>query len=244
LRVAIFSDMHGNCVALDAVIEDFARREIDKSVCLGDALQGGSQPKEILKRLDDLGCPVVLGNSDDFLLTGAAEGEQVSDAHLQVRDWTREQIGEEGLERVRGFVPTHELDLGAGRKLLCFHGGPRSHSHVMLPKSTDEEVEEVLGGQDAGWLTGGHTHVQWMRRLDGGRTFFNPGSAGVAYNRNMEREEFYFYPIAQYAVVSTTDNTITIEFCQVPFDVDLLEESARKSGRPFSENEARQYRPR
>ena len=244
MRLAIFSDIHGNCVGFDAVLEDFRRREIEHSICLGDALQGGIQPKQVLERLDELGCPVILGNSDDFLVTEQSEGEQVTDALVEVKRWTVEQIGDAGIERIKTFLPTYEIDLGEHGSMLCFHGGPRNHSHVMLPESEDTEFEEVLGDVPHPWLTGGHTHIQYLREISGGRTFFNPGSVGAAYNRNMEIEEFYIYPVAQYAVVTSTRSGVTIEFCQVPFDVDLIAEAAEKSGGPYSQNEPTRYRPR
>lgn len=244
LRIAIFSDVHGNCLALDAVIEDFRRREITTSICLGDAVQGGLQPREVLERLDRLGCPVILGNSDDFLVTSVSEREAVSPETREIAEWSREQIGAEGLDLIRSFHRTHEHALDQGRALLCFHGGPRSHSDVMLPESSDEEVAEILGETEALWLAGGHTHVQWLRTLRDGRVFFNPGSAGAAYNRNMELDEFYFYPIAQYAVISASPSDITIEFCQVPFDAEELGRIAQKSSHPNAHKESRRFKPK
>lgn len=57
MRVAVFSDIHGNAVALDAVLADIAARGADALLCLGDAVQGGPQPVEVVARLRALGCP-------------------------------------------------------------------------------------------------------------------------------------------------------------------------------------------
>ena len=69
MRVAIISDMHGNCFALDHVLQALQRETIDQIVCLGDAIQGGPQPAETTARLRELGCPIVMGNADDWMLT-------------------------------------------------------------------------------------------------------------------------------------------------------------------------------
>ena len=69
MRVALFSDVHGNAVAFDVFLADLDRQDVDRVVCLGDHAQGGPQPAECLERLRDLECPAVMGNSDDFLLT-------------------------------------------------------------------------------------------------------------------------------------------------------------------------------
>jgi hypothetical protein len=67
-RLALIADLHGNAVALEAVLDDLAGRRITELVCLGDVAAGGPQPREALARLRELGCPVVLGNADEWLL--------------------------------------------------------------------------------------------------------------------------------------------------------------------------------
>ena len=244
MNVAIFSDTHGNRVALDAVLDDLTRREIDAMVCLGDALQGGSQPREVFERLREIGCTTVLGNSDAFVLSGevgADSTEAVTEAQRQVREWTFEQLGDDGLDFIRAMPMTASVTLDDGGELLCFHGSPRSYDEVLLPEWDDEKFAPAFSGTSAAILAGGHTHLQWVRHF-GGRSFFNPGSAGVAYNRYADPVTFRFLPLAQYAVVHSTQERAHIEFCQVPFDIDALDRAARASGRPFAKGEAARYR--
>lgn len=246
MNIAVFGDMHGNCVALDAILTDIRGREVDSMVCLGDAVQGGCQPREIVERLTDLACPVVLGNSDSFIVDGAAgEGssETVSEPMLEIRNWTMKQLGADGLAFLESLPALHELKLEDGSSFLCFHGSPRSFNEVLLPEMTDEELAPAFSTTESGLLAGGHTHLQWVRRF-GDRTFFNPGSAGAAYNRYCDPETFYFYPIAQYAIVFSTPSHTHVEFCQVPFDVDQMETAIKLSKRPYSDGEAARYRPR
>lgn len=193
----------------------------------------------------ELQCSVVLGNSDSFVMTGeVGEGsaEKVSEAHLKVREWTLGQLGDDGLDVLRTFPLTHEVALADGSSLLCFHGSPRSFNEVLLPEMKDDELEPAFSTTASKFLVGGHTHLQWIRRF-GDRTFFNSGSAGVAYNRYRDPETFYFYPIAQYALIYSTPSHTHVEFCQAPFDVDALEKAAKASGRPYSDTEAARYRP-
>ena len=81
MRLAVISDIHGECFALDQVLQDVRRQGIEQMVCLGDALQGGSQPAETLARLRELHCPVVMGNADAWLITGqeTSSGEETSE---------------------------------------------------------------------------------------------------------------------------------------------------------------------
>jgi len=71
MKLALISDIHGNCVALDEVLAGVAGADI---VCLGDVVQGGPQPAGVLARLRKLGCPVIMGNADDWLLSGIDGG--------------------------------------------------------------------------------------------------------------------------------------------------------------------------
>ena len=64
MRIAIISDIHGNSVALEAVLDDFKTEHMDRIVCLGDVISGGPHPCEVIAHLKALDCPVVMGNMD------------------------------------------------------------------------------------------------------------------------------------------------------------------------------------
>ncbi len=76
MRTAVISDIHGNCVALDAVLADLQAHPVDQVACLGDAIQGGPQPAKVAARLRELGWPVVMGNADAWLLSGIPTGSE------------------------------------------------------------------------------------------------------------------------------------------------------------------------
>ncbi len=90
IRVAILSDIHGNCVALDKALDDLRRDAVVQMVCLGDAIQGGPQPAKVVDRLRELGCPAVMGNADAWLLTGKETGsESIADERRRQLDAIR-----------------------------------------------------------------------------------------------------------------------------------------------------------
>ncbi len=61
MKVAVFGDMHGNSIGLEAVLRELELEPVDHMVCLGDTMQGGVQPRQVMERLQEIGCPVVLG---------------------------------------------------------------------------------------------------------------------------------------------------------------------------------------
>ena len=70
MRIAIVSDIHGNCAAIEAVLADLQRYPADEIICLGDAVQGGAQPAQTVALLREAVCPVVMGNADALAANG------------------------------------------------------------------------------------------------------------------------------------------------------------------------------
>ena len=242
MRVALFSDVHGNAIAFDAFLTDVARQEVDDVVCLGDHAQGGAQPAECLERLRELGCRAVMGNSDHFLLTLDPGEEELTDAQLETARWSQAQLSQELLEFHRSFEPTVELDLGAGQSLLAFHASPRSRDEILGPWLEEEAWREPFDGPDAKILAGGHTHLQWTRRL-GDRFFVNPGSVGLAYDHRQPVEAFRADPYAEYGIVSASNGSVGVEFRRIPFDREAVLHAIEESGMPHGERAARLWRP-
>jgi predicted phosphodiesterase len=173
--LALVSDIHGSDDALAAVVTELEDRGIDRVVCLGDAVQGGDQPRAVLDRLAALGWPVILGNADAFLLELPEDSpEEITPAQLEKREWTLGQLDPEHLEQIRSFSPTLDVDFDDGLRLRAFHGSPRSYDDVLLPDTPDAQIEHLLGGSGVDVLAGGHTHTQWARYVDGA-LFVNPG---------------------------------------------------------------------
>jgi putative phosphoesterase len=237
VRLALLSDQHANDVAFRAALADVERLGVDEIVCLGDVAQGGTEPAGTLERLRALGCATVLGNADAFLLEVPTDSpEPVTEQQLEVREWTLSQLGASQLEQIRAFEPVVRVEL-EGVAMLFFHGSPRSYDDVLLPESSAEAVEPFLG-HDAALLAGGHTHLQWTRRI-GGALYVNPGSVGISYDRH--REPPVLRPLAEWALVTVADGTVAVEFRQVHYAVEEVQAAARRSGRPHAGEWAAQW---
>jgi predicted phosphodiesterase len=235
--LALLSDQHGNDVAFRAALEDIERLGIEDLVCLGDTAQGGAEPAQTLDRLAALGCDTVLGNADAFLLEVPADSpEPVSEQQLEVRDWSLSQLSSAHLEQIRSFAPVARRELD-GVSLLLFHGSPRSYDDVLLPELGGEALEPFLR-HDADLLAGGHTHLQWTRRI-GGALYVNPGSVGISYDRH--RDESILRALAEWALVTVADSAVAVEFRQVPYAADAAKAAARQSGRPGADDFAAQW---
>ena len=246
MQIAIISDIHGNCFALDLVLADIRRQGIENIVCLGDAIQGGAQPAETVARLREIGCPVVMGNADAWLLDGpeSTPNESSTAQQIAVRDWGLTQLSQDDLHFMRQFQPTIRIELTAAQTLLCFHGSPHSFNDIILPETSEETLSGFLNGFDVTLLAGGHTHTQQIRRLDSSSWYLNPGSVGFAFDWRLSPEQFRADPWAEYAIVTSEQESSSIHFCRLPFEVSELARVIRASGKPYAEESLAMYQAR
>jgi putative phosphoesterase len=238
VRLALLSDQHGNDVAFRAVVEDLERIGVDEVVCLGDTAQGGSEPVETLERLRELGCATVLGNADASLLEVPEDSpEPITERLLEVREWTLSQLGESQLEQIRAFDPVVRREHDGVRLLFC-HGSPASCDDVLLPE-LGEEALVPFQEHDVDLIAGGHTHLQWTRRI-GDALYVNPGSVGISYDRHAG-EPPDLRPLAEWALVTVENDAVAVEFRQVAYSADAVRAAAERSGRPYAHEWAAQW---
>lgn len=231
-------------MALDAVLSDVKKQSVDGMVCLGDAIQGGAQPGETLSRLREFRVPTVMGNSDDWLISGekSSTREPVSSAQLEVRAWSISKLEQKDLDFIRQFKRIISLPLG-DESLVCFHGSPASFDDLIWPTTSEEEFVRLMSGYGNSILCGGHTHLQHLRRFKDS-FYFNPGSVGFSFDHSQTVEEPRADSWAEYAIVSSDEKCSGVEFRRVPFDAKEWITITAKSGRPYASKVSREYSPR
>lgn len=237
MPLAVISDIHGNLVALEAVLSAIAARRIERIVCLGDVAATGPQPHEVIARLRELGGPVVMGNTDDWLLHPALEEHDDPDARRiqEIDHWCAERLTAEDRAYIAGFEPTVSIELEDGARLLAYHGSPRSYDEQITPTLSSEEMDAALDGRAADLYIGGHTHMQMARRHRSSLVL-NPGSVGLAIDSAPPFEgPVRNPPWAEYAIIATgAQGELTFELHRTPFDVDALRQKIHASGMPHA----------
>ncbi|MBI4760186.1 MAG: metallophosphoesterase family protein [Chloroflexota bacterium] len=247
MKLAVLSDVHGNCFALETALADMKKAGFDRIVCNGDMIQSGPQPHETVQLLREMNCSIVMGNSDAWLLSGVeTDAHLISDERRKklnlVRAWSLSKLTEEDRAFINSFPLTVSIDLGRGRSLLAFHGSPTSFDQFLLPSTSEDEFQEILKPYAESILTGGHMHLQYTRRLrDSQNFFFNPGSVGVAYNHEQSGDKGFLDPWAEYAMLTVDGMQMSLEFRRVPLDMEKMAEIYRTSDRPFADEAMSQY---
>jgi putative phosphoesterase len=236
MQVALIADMHGNAVALRTVLRQIQEENPDRIVCLGDVAANGPQPSATLELVRELGCPVVMGNTDEALLTPEQidSNDQYPDRIKDLLRWAAERLSDEHINSVRAFEPTVELQLSEDRQLLCYHGSPRSHSEGIGSTTPEDELDEWFADTDAEVLAGGHTHIQLFRQHDDA-IVLNPGSVGLARELNRSAETMVDSSRAEYALLTDENGSLDVELQRTRVDGEAVREAAHESEMPHAD---------
>lgn len=241
MRIALLADIHGNDIALEAAVNDAAAQGVDQFVCLGDVAMLGPQPRQVLARLQSMNIPTVMGNTDEWALDPQPweleerPWQSLEDARrlMEAELWSAAQLTDADRDFIRTFRPTIPIALGVGATLLCFHGSPRHHSDIIRATTSDETIGEMLAGQRATALVGGHTHTALLRRYQD-MLLLNPGSVGLPYLELPSGK--VINPIwAEYAMLTYENGRLSVDFRRVPYGRDAIVEAIHTAGMPYAD---------
>lgn len=240
-RVALISDLHGNELALNAVLDDIAHRGVDQTVCLGDVATLGPRPVAVLERLQKLGCVCILGNHDEFMLDASLVREYSKiPILLDAVAWCLAQLPSDAIDFIRSFQRSFELPLDQTNRLLLFHGSPESNVVDLLATTPPDELERMLAGRHDAVMAGGHTHIQMLRQHRG-ILIVNPGSVGIPFREYVGGGPPFVLPHAEYATVESTDGAVSVQLHRVPLDRSALRAAALSVDNPICASLAQMY---
>jgi putative phosphoesterase len=214
-RVAVLSDVHGNAVALEAVLDELARdSEVDLVVFGGD-LTWGPLPNETLELVEDLrgSALFVRGNAERALLE---PGDEPTPREL----WLADRHSDSELAFVASFPEQLVVDVASLGPVRFCHGSPRSDEELVTPETPEERVRAMTAEILERVLVTAHTHLQFDRRVAGIRSI-NAGSVGMPYEGR---------PGAYWAILGSD-----VELRRTEYSLELAAERYRASGDPLAE---------
>jgi predicted phosphodiesterase len=232
MRIAAFSDVHGNALALRAVLADARARGCDLLCHLGDAFSGPLWPGETAALLRDLDAIHVLGNHDLALIAPDEEPPGPGEA------FALRELDADTLDWMRGWVRTHAI----GRDLLLFHGSPSKAGHYLLDEAphgdprlrSTQDIAGDLDGHDARVLVGGHSHLPRVVALPDGRIVVNDGSVGLQAFVDREggatRRHQTGSPHARYAMIELGPVSVGVSILAVDYDWRAARDKAAAEG--------------
>ena len=229
LRYAIFSDIHSNLEALEAVLHDAAEQKCTHYVCLGDIVGYNADPHECVERMRAMDCPVVKGNHDEqaSLIESSRDFNELAESAIR---WTRDHLSDDDktwlrelrLQRqVRDFTIVHatldtpaqwayvfnNLDAAASftyqHTTVCFFG----HTHVPMAFIRDEGVRRIK--------------IDQLRIEAGKKYFINAGSVGQPRDADWR---------AAYCIFDIENDVV--ELRRVRYQLDAAQNKILNAGLP------------
>jgi predicted phosphodiesterase len=183
VRVAAIYDVHGNLPALDAVLDDVRRENVDLIVVGGDVLPG-PMPREALARLLALDTPTrfIQGNGEAAVLMVLRGDDPVTvpEPFRDIVRWTAARLENAQAAAIAGWPATFAQDIdGVGRVLFC-HATPRSDTEIFTRLTPAADIRAAFEDVAADVVVCGHTHMQFDRTI-GGLRVVNAGSVGMPF---------------------------------------------------------------
>ena len=208
MNVGVISDLHGNKVALEAVIEDMPA--VDRLVCAGDVVGYNPWHADCVDFVRSESIPTVMGNHDRAVAGSTSFGfNSMAGAGVQ---HAREQLTDDQLAWL-GALPDSRLVCDGRVKIV--HGHPDNPDRYTYPS---EFSPRLLDEEDV--LVMGHTHVQAHEIFDEG-IVMNPGSVGQPRDSD---------PRAAYAILDL--DAMTVEERRVTYDIERVQKAVREAGLP------------
>ena len=206
MRIVIFSDVHGNVVALEAVLAAIQRDAApDALFVAGDLVLLGPRPAEALALLRSIdGARFVKGNTDQYLIDYGADQSEVG--------FARARLSDDAIAFVRDLPFEQRLEAAPGRELLVVHANPRDLEGAIKPDSPDALIRPWFAGVTAEVVAFGHYHVPFVRQLDRWKLV---DVAAVGLPRDGDQR-------AVYATLTLENGEWRVEHHRVAFDIEAV----------------------
>ena len=227
-KTALFSDIHANLAALQAVISDAKNQGVSNFACLGDVVGYGPKPAECIALVQEVGCVCVKGNHDEDA-SNERSLDNLSDVAQESLYWTREKLSASQKEWLAALPYQRRL----GRNLLVHASLENPSEWHYIRNKFDAEI--ALGNQKAPLCFFGHTHVPVVYHADGNKIRKMEGSEAI-----LSKDSRYLInvgsvgqprdgvPKACYAIYDSAKSLLT--YRRLEYDISGVVQSIAEAG--------------
>jgi predicted phosphodiesterase len=173
VRIAVVSDIHGNLLALDAVMTDLETQKVDEVWCGGDIAWGGPWATECIARVRQAGWTTVKGNTDVWITGDPQPFQDEASREFVAKFAAAHAVSKEDA----GWLLNLPIGHTSRGSLLLVHGTPESPFDAPMPDAPAGEFTPYEG--HASIVVYGHVHRAFVRRLADGTMVCNTGSVGL-----------------------------------------------------------------
>lgn len=223
MKIAAIYDIHGNSTALETVLEEITKEDVDLIIVGGDVVSG-PMPKETLALLQNVKVPTryILGNAESEVLRylNGEEIDGLSERANEEAQWVSKQLSAENVEAIKGWSTIEKIQSNELGTLLFCHGTPRSDVEIFTKVTPDRKLEQLFKNVDASVVVCGHTHIQFDRDIENIR-IVNAGSVGMPFGKTG----------ADWLLIDSS-----IHFKHTDYNLEKAAEQILKSNYPHAES--------
>jgi len=226
MKIAVISDIHANIYALEAVLRDIEKKQVDIIYCAGDLVGYAPFPNEVVELVRAKKIPTVMGNYDDgvgnmrFICGCDYKDEKARVLGEKSIMWTKEHTSEKNKEFLRGLP--REIDFTAGKyRAKLVHGSPRRLNEYLHENTDENYAAGLMAETGCDVLVCGHTHVPYHREV-AGKHLINAGSVGKPKHGD---------PAAAYVILDF-GKSLQVDVNKVPYDYEKTAKAIEESGLP------------
>ncbi|MBT4764480.1 metallophosphoesterase family protein [bacterium] len=227
MKIAILSDIHGNCFALKSVLDAVEKNGIETLIIAGDFIGYYFWPVKVFNLLKDYDPIVVRGNHDKMLKKAKEDTvylEKICKKYGNGLKIALDQLGDERIEWLSNLPDLVEYETQDGKILIC-HGSPWDGDEYVYPDSDDDSLNRYAQ-LDTKWIIQGHTHYSMHIKI-GDITLINPGSVGQPRDKKLG---------AHWALLDTNLNKVDFYCEQYNIKTVIKESRERHSEIPYLAN--------
>lgn len=215
MKIAVISDIHSNVYALNEVLGDIQKKDVDMVICTGDLVGYGTRPNEVIQTLRKEKILTIMGNYDEaignFKITCGCDYPNPKDAEragLSIH-FTAQETTEENKEYLRN-LPKEATFTFNNKTIRFVHGSTRVINEYL--KENSKEADEVMSELVEDILVCGHTHIPYAKYY-GEKLLINAGSIGKPKTNR---------PDANYVIINMSDSNVEVEIIEVAYDFEKI----------------------
>ena len=243
MKIALFSDIHANLPALQAVLADMDLHNLDQIYCLGDLVGYAPYPNEVVSEIRKRRIPTIAGNHDERIGNGPPEDgslfhlkEGMKPGAIQ-QMITHQLISDENRSYLRNLPRHLSLDFqlnGEAIRLLLVHGSPRKINEYLFEEHEEADLLNLMRQTGAHIMAFGHTHKPFHRAVGdpkgGFRHAINIGSVGKPKDGNADA--CYVLLELGHQTSMKEEKGLKVDFIRVSYEVKSIAQDIEASDFP------------
>ena len=222
MKLALFTDIHGNKEALSSIIDDIKKQNIDEIICLGDVLGIGPNPKECMDIIIENNIEMVLGNHELYFVKGPEIDDEITGSQLEHHKWIRGQITEAQkayLEKCNMYIEkTYNNKKVLFEHFLIDNKSKDEYPFYSFDIIKDESIKTIVDSLDYDLIFVGHEHKNFIVN----NKMYDIGSSGCRKDNT-----------TRYTIFDT--ETFKIETKIIDYDREKFKQELLKNNYPDRE---------